>query len=300
MRERRTEPAHVETEQESLETEAEGGGERTRFSAAGPLPPVVNAAEPAGPSASERAYGEHGLSSGGKVMEHEEQVDGAAVAEASQRYDIPEVDILAVITQESRGKATANAGARQHDHGRHAASGLMQVTASTWKATQHKHPELAHYAFETHRYDRRVNILVGTAALADKRHALTKLGVPPDAVNGALATMAFNAGEGIVAKAYHNAVHGGSQNPGDDCMRAEYLKPAIAHYPSVYAYYLTGAGKSKNPHRTVEKAIDLKFHEISKYPVAVENLVAEAEEHHMADDELDMPKAPGEGETKLA
>ena len=98
-----------------------------------------------------------------------------AIEEASRRYGIPEVDILAVITHESRGVASANAGARQRDRGRNAASGLMQVTHETWKHTQTRHAELARYPFHTHRYTPRVNILVGTAALADKREALERL-----------------------------------------------------------------------------------------------------------------------------
>lgn len=297
MRDRRAEPAHEQIEQPPVEAEAEGG-ERTRFSSDGPIPPVAHGAGQAEPTASERAYGP--LTSGGRVMEHEAEVDGDAITEASHKYGIAEADILAVITQESRGNPHANAGAAQKDHGRHAASGLMQVTAATWKATQEKHHELVNYSFEVYRYDRRVNILVGTAALADKRDALTRLGIPASAVTGALETMAFNAGEGIVADAYHRAVHAGERDPGDACLQAEFLKPAIAKYPSVYAYYLTGAGKKANPQRSVERAIDLKFREISKYPVAVEELVAEADEHQISDTELDMPKMPAESETEVA
>jgi hypothetical protein len=114
--------------------------------------------------------------------------------------------------------------------------------------------------------------------------------------------MAFNAAEGIVADAYHRALHAGARDPGEECLRAEYLKPAIAKYPSVYSYYLTGAGKSRNPKHSVERAIELKFEEISKYPVAVEQLVAEAHEHGMADDSHDLPKAPDpeRADTELA
>ena len=289
-------PSTAEGTVEAAQAEAPS---RQRYSSEGPVPPVHAGGEERGPSASERAYGS--LDAGGRVMAHEQEVDGSAVAEASHRYGIPEADILAVIAHESRGDAHANAGAAQNDHGRHAASGLMQVTAATWKATQDKHAELAHYAFDAYRYDRHVNILVGTAALADKRNALGKLGIPPAQVTAALTTMAFNAGEGIVSDAYHRAVHAGSREPADDCLRAEYLMPAIAKYPSVYAYYLTGAGKKLNPGRSVEKAIELKYREISKYPVAVEQLVAEAHEHGMADDELDMWHAPtDDSETKLA
>ena len=288
-------------EEEQVETEVAEASEQTRFTSDGPLPPVASEAEAAGPTASERAYGEHDpLSSGGRVMEQEEEVDGDAVTEASHRYGITENDILAVIAQESRGNAHANAGAAQKDHGRHAASGLMQVTEATWNATQEKHHELTNYSFDVYRYDRRVNILVGTAALADKRDALTRLGIPASAVTGALETMAFNAGEGIVADAYHRAVHAGERDPGEECLRAEYLKPAIAKYPSVYEYYLTGAGKKANPQRSVQRAIELKFREISNYPTAVEDLVAEADAHEISDDELDMPKMPEQSETEVA
>jgi hypothetical protein len=300
MRDRRAEAAHVEPEDEGVETETESE-DRTRFTAEGALPPVAEETASAEPTASERAYGaEDPLTSGGQVMEHEEEVDGDAVTEACHRYGIAENDILAVIAQESRGNAHANAGAAQEDHGRHAASGLMQVTEATWKATQEKHHELVNYSYEAHRYDRRVNILVGTAALADKRDALTRLGIPASSVTVALETMAFNAGEGIVADAYERAVHAGEVEPGNECLREEYLKPAIAKYPSVYAYYLTGAGKKANPERSVERAIELKFREISKYPGAVEELVAEADAHEITDDELDMPRMPEESETEIA
>lgn len=226
--------------------------------------------------------------------------DEDAIEEASKRYGVPEVDILAVITHESRGVATANAGARQKDKGKNAASGLMQVTHETWKNTQNNHPELARYAFHAYRYDRRVNILVGTAALADKREALERLGVDANGENGtALTTMAFNAGEGIVSDAYRRAEQAGSRNPAEDCLKPEYLKPAIAKYPSVYSYYLTGGGKSKNPQRTKERAVELKYLEISKYPQKVENLIAEANEHDMVDEDVDLPTVLEEPETRL-
>ena len=174
----------------------------------------------------------------------------------------------------------------------------MQVTHETWKNTQNNHPELAQYGFHAYRYDRRVNILVGTAALADQRTALKRLGVDATGENGtALTTMAFNAGEGIVSDAYHRAERAGSRNPAEDCLKPEYLKPAIAKYPSVYSYYLTGGGKGKNQQRTKERAIELKYLEISKYPNKVEMLIAEANEHEMVEEEIEMPF---EDETRLA
>lgn len=247
-------------------------------------------------SPSERAYdGGRGrdndesnepLSAKGKIMARVADTHEGAIEEASKRYGIPEADIMAIITQESLGDIDANAGASQRDRGRYAASGLMQVTAETWKNTQNNHPELAKYAFESYRYNPRINILVGTAALADKIDALKRLGVKTAPENAtAIATMAYNAGEGIVAEAYRRAVAAGSKQPDEDCLKPEYLKPAIGKYPSVYKYYLTGGGKGRNPGRTVQKAIDLKYQEISKYPNAVEMLVAEAEEHDLAEAE---------------
>jgi hypothetical protein len=267
-----------------------------RFSNSGPLPPVMGEGHATRRSPSELAYGgEHGhgqgpMTASGHLMAHEMDVDHAAIAEASKRYSIPEVDILAVIIQESHGTSTANAGAHQGDHGAHAASGLMQVTESTWRQTQQHHSDLAGYSFTTHRYDRRINILFGTAALSDKRAALERLGVPANGANAtALTTMAFNAGEGIVSDAYHRAVRGGAAHPAVDCLKAEYLKPAIAKYPSVYSYYLTGGGKSKNPGHSVARAVELKFLEISKYPTGIENLIAQADEHQLADTGEDVP-----------
>jgi hypothetical protein len=259
-----------------------------RFSNLGPIPPVMAERDTHSRSASERAYEDvqTPMTSGGQIMAREMDEDRAAIVAASRRYGIPEVDILAVITQESRGSATANAGAHQHDHGAHAASGLMQVTEATWRQTQRQHDELAGYSFAACRYDRRINILFGTAALADKRAALERLGVPANGANAtALTTMAFNAGEGIVSDAYHRAVQAGAPNPAVDCLQAEYLRPAIAKYPSVYSYYLTGGGKSRNPGRSISRAVDLKFQEISKYPVGVEMLISEAQSHQLADDQ---------------
>jgi hypothetical protein len=269
------------------------------FAAGGNLPPVSEMGQMAMLSPSDRAYGQPAgaekesndpLSSNGRIMERESELDGKAIETASKRYNIPEVDILAIITHESRGIATANAGSSQKDHGRHAASGLMQVTHETWKATQENHSELAQFSFEQYRYVRNINILVGTAALSDKRDSLARLGIPSDSKNiAALTTMAYNAGEGIVSAAYERAVKAGVEHPDVACLRPEFLKPAIAKYPSVYKYYLTGGGKSRNPHHSVQKAIDLKYNEISRYPHEVEMLIAEANEHGLADTSEDVP-----------
>jgi hypothetical protein len=271
--------------------------QKLSFASGGQIPPVSEMGQMAMLSPSDRAYGRNDdkqsdepLSANGRIMERTSEADGKAIEAASKRYNIPEVDILAIITHESRGVATANAGSSQKDHGAHAASGLMQVTHETWKHTQTNHPELAQYPFEKYRYVRHINIMVGTAALSDKRDSLARLGIPSDSKNiAALTTMAYNAGEGIVSDAYERAVKAGAEHPDVACLRAEFLKPAIAKYPSVYKYYLTGGGKSRNPQRSVQKAIDLKYNEISKYPHEVEMLIAEANEHGLADTSEDVP-----------
>jgi len=164
------------------------------------------------------------------------------------------------------------------------------VTEATWKHTLSNHTELSKYSFHAYRYNPTINILVGTAALADKREALENLGVDASGPHGTqLITMAFNAGEGIVSDAYHRAVEAGSRNPAEDCLKEQFLKPAIAKYPSVYSYYLTGGGKKRNPQRSRERAIELKYLEISKYPDKVEMLIVEANEHDMVEEDIDTP-----------
>jgi hypothetical protein len=281
---RSREDAHHEVEEAPAAALPAEEEHKTRFATAGAIPPVAAGASAGNLTASERGYdGPDGpLSANGQVMERVMQQDHAVIEEASRRYGVAEVDILAIITQESRGNATANAGRSQKDHGAHAAAGLMQVTEETWKATTARHPELARYTYSAHRYDRRANILVGTASLAAKKDALEDLGVSTAHNFAALVTMAYNAGEGVVSAAYNHAVAAGSRHPDVDCLKAEHLMPAIAKYPSVYKYYLTGGGKSKNPKRSVQRAIELKYHEISKYPEGVELLIAEANEHELA------------------
>lgn len=287
--------------------------------AGGNLPPVgggLDGTQLAMLSASDRAYGSPGgagsrsnddderdpLSAEGRIMARIADQHENVIEEASKKFGVPEVDILAVITHESRGVATANAGARQRDGGRNAASGLMQVTHETWKHTVSRHSELSQFAsFHAHRYNPRANILVGTAALRDKREALERLGVDASGPNGTqLTTMAFNAGEGIVSAAYNSAVRSGSRNPAEDCLKPEHLKPAIAKYPSVYSYYLTGGGKGRNPQRTKERAVELKYLEISKYPDKVEMLIAEANEHELVEEDVEMPTPIETPRTELA
>ncbi|HVK83860.1 MAG TPA: transglycosylase SLT domain-containing protein [Kofleriaceae bacterium] len=226
------------------------------------------------------------------VMDDVAEDNARAIEEASRRYDVPVAHIQAIITQESRGDHDANAGATQRDRGRNAASGLMQVTAETWRNTQRNHPELARYPFATHRYDRRINILVGTATLADKRRALENMGITVGRNEDAarLMSMAYNAGEGLVQAAYEHAVEAGSNNPAADCLKAEHLMPAIREFPSVYAYYLTGGGKRRNPPRTVERAVELKFQEISRYPIQIAMLL---DDDHIATESDDSPRRGG-------
>jgi soluble lytic murein transglycosylase-like protein len=226
------------------------------------------------------------------VMDDVADDNAHAIEEASRRYDVPVAHIQAIITQESRGDHDANAGARQRDRGRHAASGLMQVTEATWRNTQRNHPELARYPFSTYRYDRRINILVGTATLADKRQALEDRGirVGRNEDSAMLMSMAYNAGEGLVEFAYDHAVQAGSANPAADCLKAQHLMPAIREFPSVYAYYLTGGGKKHNPRRTVERAVELKFQEISRYPIQIAMLL---DDDHIAVESDDSPRRDG-------
>lgn len=226
------------------------------------------------------------------VMDDVAEDNARAIEEASRRYDVPVAHIQAIITQESRGDHDANAGASQRDRGRRAAAGLMQVTESTWRNTQRNHPELARYPYATHRYDRRINILVGTATLADKRQALENRGITVgrNEDSAMLMSMAYNAGEGLVEAAYDHAVEAGSQNPAADCLKAEHLMPAIREFPSVYAYYLTGGGKRRNPRRTVERAVELKFQEISRYPIQIAMLL---DDENMAIESDDSPRRGG-------
>lgn len=98
------------------------------------------------------------------------------IAEASQRYRIPERWITAVMQAESAGndRAVSHAGAM----------GLMQIMPGTWAELRAEH------GFGTDPFDRRENILAGTAYL---RAMYDRFGAP-----GFLA--AYNAGPGRYAE----------------------------------------------------------------------------------------------------
>lgn len=184
------------------------------------------------------------------------------IKEASEKYGIPVSQIKALIAVESGGNPEATSGA---------AWGLMQVTKSTWKGAQKKYTELNDYDFDTYWNDPKINIMFGTAVFKGK---MKTVGVDASDDNFAsLAITAYNAGEGTVKKAIQNAKDAGSKNPTKDCLKPEYLKPAIEHY-KIYSYYLTGSGKKYNKTKTKEEAIQLKYNEISRYPGKVNDYLA--------------------------
>jgi hypothetical protein len=220
------------------------------------------------------------------VLKRVQQYD-AFIQEASNKYGVPVKQIRAIIAVESGGKPEASSGA---------AWGLMQVTKSTWKGTQKNHADLKDYDFETYWKDPHINILFGTAVL---KGMMDNVGVPTDNPNFAkLAVVAYNAGDGTVKKAIELAKAQGSSDPEGDCLKPEYLKPAIQS-TKIYSYYLTGPGHKQNPHvqevtadpdnpkkkiavpkagstidQAQEAAIDLKYTEVSKYPEHVQRFTA--------------------------
>ena len=207
-----------------------------------------------------------------RVMERVRQFD-AYVQEASRKFGISVESIRAIIATESLGKADANNG-----H----AFGLMQITPLTWRDAQNRISELRPYEFkEANWRDPRINILFGTAVFKMKMQAV---GVKPsDDSSAEIAVIAYNAGQGTVARAIRNAKAGGSRNPTADCLKQEYLKPAIKD-TKIYRYYLTGGGKRRNPYTNGSKpyneaaainaAVDLKFKEVSNYPLKVRTYLA--------------------------
>ena len=80
------------------------------------------------------------------------------IAEASQRFGIPEVWIRAVMRAESGGRTTLDG---QPITSRAGAMGLMQVMPETWAALR------ARYGFGADAYDPRDNIMAGTAYLRE-------------------------------------------------------------------------------------------------------------------------------------
>lgn len=206
------------------------------------------------------------------VMARVRQFD-VYIQEASQKFCISVEHIRAIIATESLGKADANNG-----H----AFGLMQITPLTWRDVQNKINELRPYNFtEANWRDPRINILFGTAVFKMKMKAV---GVKPsDHSSAEIAVIAYNAGQGTVARAIRNAKAKGSSNPTADGLKAEYLKPAIKE-TKIYKYYLTGGGNRRNPYingsqsyneaAAINAAVDLKFKEISNYPIKVRTYLA--------------------------
>ena len=196
---------------------------------------------------------------------------GTYVDEASSKFGVDAMQLMAIMAVESGGNPTASSGS---------AYGLMQVTKGTWKSTQQKYEALANYDFDSNWRDPRINILFGAAVLRDKMAAV---GVKEDDPNFArIAVTAYNGGEGVVNEALRLAREAGSSNPSADCLKKEYIRPAIEKYPSVYSYYLTGSGRKRNTalqkgwDAAREKAIDLKCDEISKYPEKVDRYLKTA------------------------
>lgn len=130
---------------------------------------------------------------------------GAFVAEAAQRFGLPEALIWAVIRIESRGdpRALSPAGAM----------GLMQVMPDTW-ATEHARLGLGNNPF-----DARDNILAGADFLRTMR---TRYGVI-----GMLA--AYNAGPGR----YEDYLHRGRPLPAETVAYVGQLAPVVTGVASV-------------------------------------------------------------------
>ncbi len=206
------------------------------------------------------------------VMDRVRQFD-VYIREASQKFGISVEHIRAIIATESLGKPDANNG-----H----AFGLMQITPLTWRDVQNNISELRPYEFmELNWRDPRINILFGTAVFKMKMQAV---GVKAsDNSSAEIAVIAYNAGQGTVARAIRNAKASGSSNPTADSLKAENLKPAIKD-TKIYKYYLTGGGNRRNPYTNgsqpyneaaaINAAVDLKFQEISRYPVKVRTYLA--------------------------
>lgn len=221
------------------------------------------------------------------VMSKVKQYDDF-IKEASDTYGISVRQIRAIMATESAGNPTATSGA---------AWGLMQVTKSTWKATQKSHSELKDYDFDDNWDDPHINILFGTAVLKDSM-AQMKVRAGSDST-AVLGVMAYNAGAGTIKHAMKLANEAGSKDPEKDCLKPEYLKPAIKR-TGIYSYYLTGSGAKRNTHvlevtkgakgkaiptlredstmeQAEEAAIELKYQEVSRYPVRAQRFLDDKE-----------------------
>lgn len=211
-----------------------------------------------------------------RVKEFEAHIQAAA-----KRFGVKPEHLRAIMAQESGGNPNADANPRKRVA---SAAGLMQVTGETWNQMRSLHADLKPYDFASYKYNPRINCLFGAATLASKQGILTAAGVDRNSSNFAQLTVAaYNGGEGVVKAALAHARAAGSKNPEADCLKEEHLSPAIAKYPSVYNYYLTGGGRGSNKSGSREEAIALKFREISKYPTGVTKFLKAQEDLGMSD-----------------
>ena len=123
----------------------------------------------------------------------------AAIAEASQRYGVPEHWLRAIMRVESRGAV--------HAKSRKGAMGLMQIMPETWAYLRARH------GFGPNPYDPRENVLAGAAYV---REMHDRYGAP-----GFLA--AYNAGPGR----YEELLSNGRALPAETRNYVEMLAPAI-------------------------------------------------------------------------
>lgn len=123
----------------------------------------------------------------------------AAIAEASQRYGVPEHWLRAIMRVESRGAVRAKS--------RKGAMGLMQIMPETWTYLRARH------GFGSNPYDPRENVLAGAAYV---REMHDRYGAP-----GFLA--AYNAGPGR----YEEFLSNGRSLPAETKNYVEMLAPAI-------------------------------------------------------------------------
>lgn len=123
----------------------------------------------------------------------------AAIAEASQRYGVPEHWLRAIMRIESRGVV--------HARSRKGAMGLMQIMPATWTYLRVRH------GFGSNPYDLRENVLAGAAYV---REMHDRYGAP-----GFLA--AYNAGPGR----YEEFLLNGRSLPTETQNYVEMLAPAI-------------------------------------------------------------------------
>ncbi|MDE2363943.1 MAG: lytic transglycosylase domain-containing protein [Hyphomicrobiales bacterium] len=123
----------------------------------------------------------------------------AAIAEASQRYGVPEHWLRAIMRVESRGAVRAKS--------RKGAMGLMQIMPETWAYLRARH------GFGSNPYDPRENVLAGAAYV---REMHDRYGAP-----GFLA--AYNAGPGR----YEEFLNNGRSLPAETRNYVDMLSPAI-------------------------------------------------------------------------